>query len=795
MIHTALHAIDFRRLFDASPNAYAVIDRDLRYVYTNPSYVALRESEPTLATSDAPIEASLRKVFATGASHTVERVSHSPIRDDTGAIGFVLQHLQASGERPTADTPAIDDQLRSLRALFAQSPGFATFLRGPDHVFELSNPGAERLFGGRAVLGRPIREAMPNLAGQGYFELLDRVYETREPFRGTAMRGELLDANDVPFTVYVDMVFQPILGRDREPIGILVQGFEVTEQVLASRRQNFLTHAFEHLAISPDVRAALCDVAELATQSIADYAIVDLFDDGRANRIACTCADLRDAELARRSFQFPLPPEIPTGHVFHERKGAVHIVSPFTEEHIARSARSEQHAALLREMRLTSLAIVPLWHRGRLYGTFSVMSARTSPRFGERDLPALTELGRLASSALDNARLNLERDALLAREQEARVRAEAANRAKDDFLAMLGHELRNPLAPISTAIQLLRLTEDPPRREHEIIERQTRHLVRLVDDLLDISRIVHGKIELRRETADLASIAKKAVEIAHPMIAQKQHTLHVELTDAQLVADEARLAQAISNLLTNAARYTPVGGTIWLSSARVDDRIEIRVRDTGVGLPPDMLSTIFDMFVQVPQASDRASGGLGVGLTLVQRIVQMHDGSVSAHSEGLGRGAEIVIRLPASPIVREAATTTPPTAPVATPTTDAVRVLLVDDNRDALELLSELLRRRGCLVTAVIDADEALRAAAQQRFDIAVLDLGLPVRDGVELAGALRALLGSATPTLIALTGYNAAEDRARTAAAGFAHHLSKPVDTKALLRLIQAFKRPLVPA
>lgn len=782
--------IDFRQLFDASPNAYAVLDRELRYVYTNPAYLALRDAHAVNDAADARIAASLHHVFSTGLPDTIERTTHTPIRDAAGEVTFVLQHA-------SAEASELDEQLRSLRSLFAQSPGFATFLRGPEHVFELSNPGAERLFGGRAVLGRPIREAMPNLARQGYIDLLDRVYETREPFRGTAMRSELLDANDVPFTVYVDFVFQPIFGRNDEPIGILVQGFDVTEQVLASRRQKFLTDAFEQLAISPDVRTALCDVAAIATQSIADYAIVDLFDDGRANRIACTCADPRDAELARRSFEFPLPPEIPPGHVFHERKGAVHIVSPFNEEHIARSARNERHAELLREMHLTSLAIVPLWHRGRLYGTFSVMSARALPPFGDRDLPALTELGRLASAALDNARLNIERDALLAREQEARVRAEAANRAKDDFLAMLGHELRNPLAPISSAIQLLRLTEDPPRREHEIIERQTRHLVRLVDDLLDISRIVHGKIELRRETVDLAPIVKKAVEIAHPMIAQKQHTLHVELGDAQLVADEARLAQAISNLLTNAARYTPAGGTIWLSTMRVGDHVEIRVRDTGVGLPPDMLSSIFDMFVQVPQASDRASGGLGIGLTLVQRIVQMHDGSVSAFSEGLGRGAEMVIQLPVLPALNAAPGTTPaatPTSPTTAPAIDAVRVLLVDDNRDALELLSALLQRRGCDITAVVDADLAMRAVEEHTFDIAVLDLGLPGRDGVDLAGALRARLGAATPMLIALTGYNTAEDRARTAAAGFAHHLSKPVDTKALLRLIQSFKRPPAP-
>ncbi|MCT9117590.1 ATP-binding protein [Cupriavidus gilardii] len=389
----------------------------------------------------------------------------------------------------------------------------------------------------------------------------------------------------------------------------------------------------------------------------------------------------------------------------------------------------------------------------------------------------------------------------LAEQQRERLlrELERASQAKDEFLAMLGHELRNPLSPIVTALQLMRMRgSTETQRERAIIERQVDHLVRLIDDLLDVSRITRGNIELKVETVQLADVLAKAVEMASRLLEQRSHRLTVDV-DRSLAwqGDPVRLAQAVANLLTNAARYTDIGGEIRLSAWR-DDPVEdiaegsaagtivIRVRDNGIGIAADMLPHLFDLFYQGPRKIDRQEGGLGIGLALVKNLVELHGGSVSATSAGPAQGSEFTIRLPAvaSAELVAAAHRDEPAAVVAA--ADARRVLLVDDNVDSVQALAQLLTAYGHHVQVVYDPVSALRVVERFAPDVAVLDIGLPVMDGYELVRRLRETLGDRPCRFVALTGYGQDTDRDRSKAAGFSQHLVKPVSPDALLQLIE---------
>jgi len=362
-----------------------------------------------------------------------------------------------------------------------------------------------------------------------------------------------------------------------------------------------------------------------------------------------------------------------------------------------------------------------------------------------------------------------------------------ANRAKDEFLAMLGHELRNPLSPIVTALQLLKLRGDNQSRSTlEIVERQVHYLIRLVDDLLDVSRITRGTIQIKKHLLRLKDAVAAGVEIAMPLVEQRRHRLDIEFGDAELrlEGDEGRLAQVVSNLLTNAAKYTEPGGRIKLETHREGGEAVLIVKDNGIGISRDLLPHVFDMFTQERQSADRSRGGLGLGLTIVRNLVERHGGSVQAESEGPGKGSTFTVRLPLvaeEPAALERSSVSPPAAEVTK------RVLVVDDNEDARELLAELLRDAGHVVATAEDGPTALEVAKTFHSDVAFLDIGLPVMDGYELAARLRAELGEATPPLIALTGYGQDSDRARAKAAGFVEHLTKPVEIDRLLGALQA--------
>ncbi len=394
----------------------------------------------------------------------------------------------------------------------------------------------------------------------------------------------------------------------------------------------------------------------------------------------------------------------------------------------------------------------------------------------------------LLPRAIRNAmeRKRLQDAALVARNEAVR-----ANKAKDAFLAMLGHELRNPLAPIVTALELIRRRDcSGINRELTIIERQVDSLGRLVDDLLDVARIARGKLDLNRIAIDLAEVVETGVEVAMPLITERRHRLTVNVPRGRtiVIADRARMAQVIANLLTNAAKYTEPGGRIDVSAGLDGGLAVLHVRDTGIGMSEELLARVFEWFEQGEQSLARTSGGLGLGLAIVKNILTLHGGSVSATSQGPGKGSEFVVRLPVVVAQAEAPAASLPSA--NPPEAPRCRVLIVDDNSDAAEMLRIGLEMRGHQVFAKHDAPSALAVLAEAAPDLALLDIGLPGMDGYELARCIRTTLRERAPVLVALTGYGGAIERERARAAGFAHHLVKPVGLEVLTEMIVNLSR-----
>jgi len=382
------------------------------------------------------------------------------------------------------------------------------------------------------------------------------------------------------------------------------------------------------------------------------------------------------------------------------------------------------------------------------------------------------------------------RDAIVLRERQAQeLAAQAeqlreADRRKDEFLATLAHELRNPLAPIRTGLDVLRRApnERVAARTRDMMDRQLGHMVRLIDDLLDVSRITRGKINLQKEPITLRAAIEAAVEASRPLVAAGRHRLWISISDEQkpFLADPTRLAQIVSNLVNNAAKYSPSDGQIHIDARHENGEVVIEVKDSGVGIPEENLSAIFEMFSQVNRTLNRSQGGLGIGLALIRRLAEMHGGSVSAASEGLNRGSTFTVRIPAVP------------APVFTPSSEAngtherrdvQRILVVDDNVDAAETLSTFLEMSGHRTRVAHSGPEAIVVAGEFRPAIVFLDIGLPGMNGYEVAHHLRKDLQSAK--LVAVTGWGTDEDKRKASAAGFDGHLTKPVETSAIEKIL----------
>ena len=550
----------------------------------------------------------------------------------------------------------------------------------------------------------------------------------------------------------------------------------------ARRRLELLASAGAVLSRSLQPHGTLEAIASIVVPNIADWCRVDLVDaEGHLQRALTHHSDPQKsrmgAELGHRLRASPDTPGSMTWAVATGRSYLANFDPPADFDRV----RDRELLNFAQAMGLRSYFIVPLVARGRTLGAMAAMQSESDRHFSEDDCALLVEIAQRAALALDNARL-------YADAQGARSQAETANRVKDEFLAMLGHELRNPLAPIVTALHLMkRRGGDESRLERRIIERQVTHLMRLVDDLLDVSRIARGKIQIQRERVDMKAVVERAMELTSPALERRSQAVALDLPEQPLYVhgDSVRLAQVIGNLLNNAAKFTPGDAHIGVHLSGGDGVVEVVVEDAGSGIAPDLLPRIFDLFIQGEQGMDRHAGGLGLGLAIVKTLVQMHGGTVSADSEGLGCGARFTVRLPKA---SELPALEPSPEPVPPVQGRGGRILLVDDNADAADMLRVLLEQAGYEVRCAPDGVSALALLEEFTPDLALLDIGLPGMDGYELASRLRAdprLRSMKSLRLVALTGYGREPDRARAIATHFDEHLVKPVASERLLDVV----------
>jgi len=550
------------------------------------------------------------------------------------------------------------------------------------------------------------------------------------------------------------------------------------------RRLERLAQAGTLLSATLDEEATLQAIAAIVVPGLADACRIDLLDaDGQLQR---KLTHHTDPERARAIEQFVRTHQSSADTVgsfpWVIRTGSLHYLNiERPQEFFAGDPMFVSFAELVG---LRAVCVTPLVARGRTIGAMAAIHTDSGRTFQEADAALVGQIAQRAALALDNVRL-------YADAQDALRRAEAAGRVKDEFLAMLGHELRNPLAPIVTSLEIMtRRHDDRSLRERSVIERQVRHLSRLVDDLLDVSRIATGKIELNREHIDLRSVLSQAGEQVQALLRARERPLELSLPPQPLwvLGDAPRLTQVVTNLLTNAIKFTAGDRRIALR-LEGDDDVRITVSDDGDGIAPALLPLIFDRFVQGEQALQRAKGGLGLGLAIARNIVELHGGRIAAHSAGLGHGSEFVVTLPRAPqaVAREPA---PPALSPARAATVPQRVLIVDDNEDAARSLEMLLSLDGHLVRTASTGHAALQVLQSFVPDVALLDIGLPDVDGYELARRLRADERTQATWLIALTGYGTASDLQQALHAGFDEHLTKPVEPEVLAERLDHAQR-----
>ena len=574
--------------------------------------------------------------------------------------------------------------------------------------------------------------------------------------------------------VFVDLyrMHQQVSRQAQERVALAEERAKRAAAEEAGRSATFLAEASRVLANSMEFEATLRAVARLAVPFLADVGIACLPDgSGRPGRFELAWSDSSGSAVEQSRGELA---ELPGGllHAIERvlTTGRAERLAPLAaSESIDVTEEMGKRAPALHT--LDSAIVLPLAVRGTTLGALALGLGPSGRSPSPRGLALADDLACRAGIALDNALL---------------VRGvQEADRRKDEFLAMLAHELRNPIAPIRNAVHVLRLcgSSDPEmEKPRAIIDRQLRQLTRLVDDLLDVSRITRGKICLQLEPVNVRTVVTSAVETSRPLIEARKHQLTVSLPQEPVFvnADRDRLSQVLSNLLNNAAKYTESGGSISVQAEQDGEEAVFRVRDTGAGIPPSMLPHIFDLFIQVDQSLDRSQGGLGIGLTLVRRLVEMHGGKVQASSEGPGQGSEFVVRLPL-----ENAKPRPALADNGAAVQHAAdsrcRVLVVDDNVDAAETLAMLARLYGHEVRIAHTGPSGLETARNYHPEIVLLDIGLPGLDGYEVARRLRNEPGGDQILLVAVTGYGREEDRARARAAGFDHHLMKPFDPASL--------------
>jgi len=703
----------------------------------------------------------------------------SGVFSDDGRLRYVVNLFRDVTERQHQQ-----EALRVSREWFStalRSIGDAVIATDARGQVTFLNPVAEALTGWslQEATGQPLPRV---------FAIQDE--QTREPVRSPVdlviERGAVIGlANHTLLTsrdgreIAIDDSAAPIRTNDGSLAGVVLVFRDVTAERRAADRREFLSRATVELNSSLDYTTTLATVARLAVPRMADWCAVDVVEDGELRRLAVAHVDPSKIafveELQRR---YPTDPRSGRGTANILKTGKAEMIAEIPQALIEAAARDDHHLRLLRELELHSYIGVPMASTAGTFGAITLVTAESKRVYTAEDLEFARALADRAALAVEHARL-------FRAAERAKSEAEHANRTKDDFLAMLGHELRNPLAPIVTAVDLMRQRPHADHtRERLTIERQVKHVVRLVDDLLDVSRIVHGRITLARERVELDHVVREALELAGPLIGERRHDVAVRVEPGLAVlADPVRLIQVLSNLLMNAAKYTEPGGHISIGVERAGSEVLLRISDDGMGIAPDMLSRIFELFVQAPQTIDRSRGGLGLGLPIVQSLVRSFGGTVSAESPGPGHGSRFVVRLP----LHDAALPEPE-PPARAPEADprGLPILLVDDNVDALEMLTDALALLGHEPHPAANAAAALALAVRVRPRLALLDIGLPEMDGYELGRRLRELPGLGRLELVALTGYGQASDRERSRAAGFVAHLVKPVALDTIRQILR---------
>jgi signal transduction histidine kinase/CheY-like chemotaxis protein/PAS domain-containing protein len=554
-------------------------------------------------------------------------------------------------------------------------------------------------------------------------------------------------------------------GRVLRTTGIAL---DITDRKRAETALAFLSEAGNVLSVLLDFKSTVQSVARLATRFVADYCLIDMVNErGRIERVAHAHRNVAQEPLLRKALELnPLDWDSPGPVVQALRAREPLLVTEVTSDFLDQMARTPEHREILHRLGPATWMVVPLVVRDKVIGAITFVGTDRRHRYSPTELELVSELGRRVASASDNVRLYTE----LCESQ----------RQKDDFLAMLAHELRNPLAAIQYANQLATLTktaDDNPATE--VIDRQVKNLAHLIDDLLDVSRITRDKIQLRKEAVDGRVLIERALATVGPSIAERRHELSADVAPMPLplYADPVRVEQILVNLLSNAAKYTPEGGKLSVRAFSLDGQVVYKIKDTGIGIPPEMLPRVFELFTQVNRSLDRSQGGLGIGLTVVRKLAEMHGGSVSVTSEGLGQGSEFTVRLPLA-----SATVVMAAEPAHAEQVLPLKILVVDDNVDMANSLAKLLEQAGHTITMAHDGLAALAAARRSKPDAVVLDIGLPGLDGYRVAEALRREPAFANVRLVAVSGYGQAEDRSRAKAAGFDHHLVKPVDLRQLV-------------
>ena len=796
---------DYRALFRASPYPYLVMAPDLTILAASGAYLrSVRRTEEDIvgryvfeafpadpanpdATDIAEVKASMLRALAKGEPDTTAFVRyavevptpdgprfeerywstvHTPVLGGDGKPMFVIQNPVEVTElyrfdeharvatlqlTPPSDSNAenfnraqmhealsriLNNEREHLRSLFNQAPGFVAVLMGPKHVFEMVNEAYYQLVGHRELIGKAVWEALPEVAGQGYEAFLDQVYTTGQPWATRAMPIALQREPGGPIAQrYIDLVYEPYKDQYGTTIGIFAQGYDVTDSVEAQAAQR-------------ESEERLRDGMHAAKMVVWDwnYASGELaYSDNTQLVLGCVPATMEEVRAQLH----------PADH------------DKIVASHRAALSGAGSYQEVVRFTRPDNGRQVWLDSRGKV-------------QFDAEGRPA-----RMRGVTVD-----------VTERYQAELELREANRKKDEFLAMLAHELRNPLAPISTAAEMLRLTADDParaRKASEVISRQVKHMVSLVDDLLDVSRVTRGLVQLERDEVEIGAVVASAVEQSRPLIEARRHALAVRNSlDAPLVhGDRTRLVQVVANLLNNAAKYTPQGGSLVLEVRSIGGEVAISVSDNGIGIEAGLLPHVFELFTQAERTPDRTQGGLGIGLALVKTIVDLHGGAVKVDSAGPGAGSTFTIILPAlAREPRQAAQALVQNGDGMRPAVPAARVMIVDDNVDAAESLAVLLQAQGHSVSVQAHPLEAIEAARHAPPEVFILDIGLPEIDGYELARRLRASPATAGALFIALTGYGQAHDRILSRSVGFHHHFVKPMDPEKLGQILAAGRK-----